>query len=119
MTTEPDNTEFSILEDQIRECLGRVVYNRRAHEKVANLVVTKCANREARIHGVMESTVDMYGDLQGIVGGFDELDLPPLDGPVEGAQVADQSWMEIGVSWAGRVPRLHTTMRFLMDSLIN
>lgn len=37
MTTESANAEFSILEDQIRECFGRVVYTHKTHEKMADL----------------------------------------------------------------------------------
>jgi hypothetical protein len=44
------------------------------------------AKREAQIHGVIESTVGMYGDLQGIAGQvfqeIDGLELPLLEGPI-------------------------------------
>lgn len=33
---QPDRSEFSPLEDQIRECFGRVVYTRKTHEKMAD-----------------------------------------------------------------------------------
>lgn len=40
--------------------------------------------REAKVLGVIESTVGMYGDLQGIAGkalqGIDGLDLPLIEG---------------------------------------
>jgi hypothetical protein len=43
------------------------------------------AKREAQIRGVIESTVGMYGDLQGIAGRslqeIEGLDLKLLDGP--------------------------------------
>ena len=44
------------------------------------------AKREAQIHGVIESTVGMYGDLQGIAGKalqeIEGLDLPLLESPI-------------------------------------
>jgi hypothetical protein len=50
------------------------------------------AKREGQIHGVIESTVGMYGDLQGIAGKalqeIDGLDVPLLESPVEPAKVA-------------------------------
>ena len=50
------------------------------------------AKREAQIQGVIESTVGMYGDLQGIAGTvfeeIDGLDLPLLEGPVESVEAA-------------------------------
>lgn len=33
---QPDQSEFSPLEDQIRECFGRVVYTHKTHEKMAD-----------------------------------------------------------------------------------
>ncbi|AJD43359.1 hypothetical protein RGR602_PA00012 (plasmid) [Rhizobium gallicum bv. gallicum R602sp] len=33
---QPDRSEFSPLEDQIRECFGRVVYTHKTHEKMAD-----------------------------------------------------------------------------------
>lgn len=33
---QPDQNQFSPLEDQIRECFGRVVYTHKAHEKMAD-----------------------------------------------------------------------------------
>ena len=43
------------------------------------------AKREAQIQGVIESTVGMYGDLQGIAGQalqeIDGLDISLLEGP--------------------------------------
>jgi len=50
------------------------------------------AKREGQIHGVIESTVGMYGDLQGIAGKalqeIDGLDVPLLESPVEPVGVA-------------------------------
>jgi hypothetical protein len=50
------------------------------------------AKREAQIHGVIESTVGMYGDLQGIAGKalqeIEGLDVPLLEGTVEPAASA-------------------------------
>ncbi|TIR49117.1 MAG: DUF2130 domain-containing protein [Mesorhizobium sp.] len=50
------------------------------------------AKREAQIQGVIESTVGMYGDLQGIAGKalqeIDGLELPLLEGPVELAKAS-------------------------------
>ncbi len=43
------------------------------------------AKREAQIQGVIESTVGMYGDLQGIAGRalqeIEGLDIPLIEGP--------------------------------------
>jgi hypothetical protein len=43
------------------------------------------AKREEQIHGVVESTAGLYGDLQGIIGRslleIDRLELPLLNGP--------------------------------------
>jgi hypothetical protein len=45
------------------------------------------AKREAQIHGVIESTVGMYGDLQGIAGRvfqeIERLEVPLLENEVE------------------------------------
>jgi hypothetical protein len=45
------------------------------------------AKREAQIHGVIESTVGMYGDLQGIAGKalqeIEELQIPLLQGSLQ------------------------------------
>jgi hypothetical protein len=45
------------------------------------------AKREAQIQGVIESTVGMYGDLQGIAGRalqeIEGLQMPLLEGPIE------------------------------------
>jgi hypothetical protein len=50
------------------------------------------AKREAQIHGVIASTVSMYGDLQGIAGRalqeIEGLDVPLLESPVEPADVS-------------------------------
>jgi hypothetical protein len=50
------------------------------------------AKREAQIKCVIESTVGMYGDLQGIAGKalaeIDGLEVPLLDGPLEPAEAA-------------------------------
>ena len=45
------------------------------------------AKREAQIHGVIKSTVGMYGDLQGIAGKalqeIEGLQIPLLEGAVQ------------------------------------
>ena len=50
------------------------------------------AKREAQIHGVIESTVGMYGDLQGIAGKaiqeIEGLDVPLLERPAEPTELA-------------------------------
>jgi hypothetical protein len=53
------------------------------------------AKREAQIHGVIESTVGMYGDLQGIAGKalqeIEELQIPLLEGSLQNETLgADQ-----------------------------
>jgi len=61
-------------------------------EKERKVMTRLWAKREAQIHGVIESTVGMYGDLQGIAGkAFQEiegLEIELLEGPAEPAEVA-------------------------------
>ena len=51
------------------------------------------AKREAQIHGVIESTIGMYGDLQGIAGRalqeIEGLELPLLEGEIEEPEEID------------------------------
>lgn len=57
-------------------------------EKERKATVRLWAKREAQIRGVIESTVGMYGDLQGIAGKslqeIDGLDLQLLESPKSG-----------------------------------
>jgi hypothetical protein len=61
-------------------------------EKERKAMTHLWAKREAQIHGVIESTVGMYGDLQGIAGKalqeIEGLEVELLEGPAELAEVA-------------------------------
>jgi hypothetical protein len=61
-------------------------------EKERKAMTRLWAKREAQIHGVIESTVGMYGDLQGIAGKalqeIEGLGVELLEGPAKLAEVA-------------------------------
>jgi hypothetical protein len=61
-------------------------------EKERKAMTRLWAKREAQIHGVIESTVGMYGDLQGIAGKalqeIEGLEVELLEGPAEPAELA-------------------------------
>lgn len=64
-------------------------------ERERNAMTRLWAKREAQIHGVIESTVGMYGDLQGIAGKalqeIEGLDLPLLESRTELAGSPNQT----------------------------
>jgi len=57
-------------------------------DKERKVIMRQWAKREEQINRVMQATVGMYGDLQGIAGTtlqeIEGLEFPALDAPTEG-----------------------------------
>jgi hypothetical protein len=60
------NTEASILEGQIRECYGRVVYSHKTHEKCADILLRK--NSQIKMAQILLSAVVTGGVISTFFG---------------------------------------------------
>jgi len=65
-STQADSAETRPIEDQLRECFGRVVYAHKAHEKTADLLVKRLAR--IKVAQIVLSAVITAGLLKTLIG---------------------------------------------------
>jgi hypothetical protein len=68
---QPNRSELVVLEDQLRECFGRVVYSHKAHEKTADIYLARLSR--IKLFQILLSALTTGGLIVAVIGPPDKI----------------------------------------------